>query len=101
MYKSIYDNPDIMKISELLDLFNIEVSLPLEVLDLPIDACFKKSKFIYDNGKYTFKFEPHEIIIDPTNFDEMVIEKYTTIIPEGVYNGFCCYNSKGSVTCIS
>ena len=95
------NDSNLIKISELLDLFDLKLELSPQVLNLYVDACLKESRLNVENGTYIFKFDDYSIIINPSDFDNTIIESQDGNISEGIPSGICCYNSKGSVTCIS
>ena len=104
MVNEFYENnSNLMKISELLSLFNLDLNLSQAVLDLDVDSCLAGSELTIKNEKHTFKFEDYSLIINPSNFNYTVIEHQKSKIFDNrsAVESYCCYNSEGAVTCIS
>lgn len=109
-YKSVnmnskfnYDDGKYILLKDLLNDFNLDLSLSSELLNLEIDSIFKLSSLTIENQNvYKFKLEDCLLVIDLLNEDRTFSE-YTYEEHDGnlLLSGYACYNSKGSITCIS
>ncbi len=76
-----FTSPDLIKISDLLKIHDLEIDLPKQVLDAEVDVCLKESTFAKIRGKYEFKFEDYSVIIDPDDSEKTILELEGNHIP--------------------
>lgn len=98
-----YDDGEYILLKDLLKDFNLVLSLSSELLNLEIDSIFKSSSLTIENQNvYKFKLEDCLLVIDLLNEDRTFSEyNYEEHDGNLLLSGYACYNSKGSVTCIS
>ena len=98
-----YDDGGYILLKDLLNDFNLDLSLSSELLNLEIDSIFKSSSLtIEDQNVYKFKLEDCLLVINLLNEDRTFSE-YTYEEHNGklLLSGYASYNSNGSITCIS
>ena len=101
MISEFFDNdPTLMRISELLKIFNLNLNLSQQVLDLYVDVCLKEGNLTIKEDGYIFRYDDYSVTIYPSNFNTTVIESQETN-PSGELSSCCCYNSRGFVTRIN
>lgn len=98
-----FDDGEYILLKDLLNYFNLDLSLSSELLNLEIDSIFKSSSLIIENQNvYKFKLEDCLLVIDFLNenktFSEYNYEKHNGKL---LLSGYASYNSNGSITCIS
>lgn len=76
-----FSSPDLITISDLLKIHDLEIHLPKQVLDAEVDACLKSSTFTKINDKYEFKFEEYSVIINPNDSERTILELEGDRIP--------------------
>ena len=102
MVKEVFDNDsNLIKISELLDLFHLNLNLSKQVLNLYVDACLKESNLFIKEDHYTFKFDDYSVTINPSNDNNTLIEYQEVNLSEKLPGSICCYNSEGAVIYIT
>lgn len=69
-----FTSPDLITISDLLKIHELEIDLPKQVLDAEVDACLKSSTFTKINDKYVFKFDDYSVIIDSNDSERIILE---------------------------
>ena len=75
-------HPNTIKISELLNVHNLEIDLPQPVLDIAVDKEFKSATLTLNNDSYVFKWVEsgknytieYTIIITPSDSKRIVLE---------------------------
>ena len=73
-------SPDLITISDLLKIHDLEIDLPKQVLDAEVDVCLKESTFAKIRGKYEFKFEDYSVIIDPDDSEKTHIRSNSSFL---------------------
>lgn len=69
-----FTSPDLITISDLLKIHELEIDLPQQVLDAEVDVCLKSSTFTKINDKYEFKFDDYSVIINPNDSERTILE---------------------------
>ena len=77
-----FTDPHAIKISELLNVHNLEINLPQTVLDITVDKEFKSAIVTLNKDSYIFKWEEsaenytieYTIIITPSDFNKTIVE---------------------------
>ena len=55
MIRSENSNVDVINISNLLEIFDLDLELSEEVLNIRVDDCFKSARLLKDDDKYSFE----------------------------------------------
>lgn len=66
--------PDLIRISDLLNIHNLKIDLPNQLLDAEVDACLNLSIFTKINNKYEFKVDDYSVVIDPNDSEKPILE---------------------------
>jgi hypothetical protein len=91
MIRSENSKLDLINISELLEIFDLDLNLPNEVLNAKVDACLKLAKLNVGNDSYEFKYDDYIVRIYPSESRPIFVEETGKDAP-------CFYyNSKGNV----
>ena len=64
---------NLIKVSELLKIFDLNLELSEEVLNIEVDACFKSARLLKDDDKYSFLFEDYCLTITPFESKQKVV----------------------------
>lgn len=91
MIRSVNSNIDLINISELLEIFNLDLDLPDDILNAEFGACLKSSKLNVNDNSYEFKYKDYIVRIYPSESRPAIVEETGKDAP-------CFfYNSEGNV----
>ena len=73
MIRSENSNINLISISELLKIFDLNLELSEEVLNIEVADCFKFAKLSKDDNQYNFRFNDYCLIITPFESKQKVV----------------------------
>ncbi len=73
MIRSENSNVDVINISNLLEIFDLDLELSEEVLNIRVDDCFKSARLLKDDDKYSFRLKDYCLTITPFESKQKVV----------------------------